>query len=52
MKTNNKILLADFVEFIYHYPELDFWFAIEKFKERYKPPVAEEPVLPAHEETE
>ena len=34
MKDEDKILLADFVEFIYHYPELGFWNAVEQYKKR------------------
>ena len=48
MKIVDKILLSDFVEFCYHYPELDFWFAFEEFKKRKNPKITlpSETILP------
>ena len=34
MKTENKLLACDLVEFLYRYPELDFWLALKEFEKR------------------
>lgn len=54
MKTDNKILLAEFADFVYHYFELDFWTAFEEFKKRKNPQLTlqSEVPLPVHEEVE
>lgn len=37
MKTENKLLACDLVEFLYRYPELDFWLALKEFEKRKNP---------------
>ena len=52
MKTISKLLLAEFIDFVYHYDELTFWEAIEKFKERKLSPPEETPLPEITEEVE